>query len=200
MNKNIKKSYQVIVIGASYGGIKALQQLLPALCKITSLPIIIAQHIKKSHKSILAKQFTKLCQRKTMEARKNDEICHNTLYFAPGDYHLLIEDNNKLSLSMDNHVNFSRPSIDVLFESAADAYANTAIGIILTGSNIDGAAGIKKIYDAGGITIAQNPTEAIAKNMPQAAINTGKIDEILKLADIAMYLKKHLINQQREKS
>nr|MCH9744409.1 chemotaxis protein CheB [Gammaproteobacteria bacterium] len=128
------------------------------------------------------------------EAQDHESICDKVIYFAPGGYHLLVESDRTLTLSRDDPVEFSRPSIDVLFESAADAYESTLIGVLLTGANHDGAEGIASIYDQGGVTIAEDPDTAVMATMPQSAIDTGKVHQILPLDRMANYISS-IVNQ-----
>ena len=128
------------------------------------------------------------CSIRIKQADEKERIMNGTVYFAAADYHLLIEKNRSFSLSKDAPVNFSRPSIDVLFETASEAYENKLIGIILTGASKDGAAGIEAIKKHGGITIAQNPVTAQFPFMPQAAIDTGSVQHIFELEELKDFL------------
>jgi len=148
------------------------------------LPIVVVLHIGKSENSDLAGLFNRLCQHQVEEAQERIKIQDNYIYIAPAGYHLLIEEDYSFSLSMDEKVNFSRPSIDVLFCEAAEVYGDSLIGILLTGSNKDGAFGMVEIAKYGGLTIAQDPSSAKMPIMPQAAIDTGKIDVIADLTAI----------------
>jgi two-component system chemotaxis response regulator CheB len=122
------------------------------------------------------------------EAEDKEDIKPGTVYFAPPNYHLMVEDDKRLSLSNEELVHYSRPSIDVLFETAADAYEAKLVGIILTGANHDGAAGLKAIYDAGGVAIAQCPCKAYAAVMPQAALDVCPEARSMSLDEISAYL------------
>jgi two-component system chemotaxis response regulator CheB len=122
------------------------------------------------------------------EADDKEPVVGGVIYFAPSDYHLLVETNESLALSTDEAVNYSRPSIDVLFESAADAYGEGLVGVILTGANHDGAAGLKAIVDAGGLAIVEDPAGAYATAMPQAALEACPSATIMNLDAIASYL------------
>ena len=130
------------------------------------------------------------CKMSVKEAEDKEALQGGTVYFAPPDYHLLIEDNEIMSLSSDELVHYSRPSIDVLFESAADAYGNGVIGIVLTGANSDGSEGLRAIADRGGDAIVQDPAEAYSNPMPRAALALCPEAKIMTLEQIADYLQK----------
>lgn len=192
------KDFKLIVIGASYGGINALKDLLPQLCSLTDLPLVVVQHMKLDEKKLFVNHLNQLCSHKVKEAVDNDPIKDKHIYIAPADYHLLIEPSFELSLSKDDPVSYSRPSIDVLFESASDTYQSRLIGILLTGSNHDGANGIVTIKENDGITIAQDPNTAVMPTMPQSAIDTGKVDHILNLDAIPELLTSILKEDQSD--
>ena len=182
-------NYQAVVIGVSAGGFKAMQKFLSKLPPTFILPIIIVQHREKAPaNNYLVKILAEVSKLKVKEADEKEIIKNETVYLAPPNYHLLIETNHTFSLSVNEPVCFSRPSIDVLFETAARAYNSHLIGIILTGANKDGSQGIKAIKKRGGMTIAQNPDTAEISIMPKAAIATNSIDFILNLENIASFL------------
>jgi two-component system, chemotaxis family, protein-glutamate methylesterase/glutaminase len=181
---------EAVVIGASAGALEALSVILPTLPVNYGLPIMVVVHIPPDKRSVLAELFAAKCALKVVEAEDKTPLEAGTIYFAPPDYHLLVETDKSLALSADEPVLFSRPSIDVLFESAADIYGPGLIGIILTGANQDGALGLKAIAEAGGIAIVQNPETAFQDAMPDAAINAVPKADILSLASIATYLQK----------
>jgi two-component system chemotaxis response regulator CheB len=137
---------------------------------------------------MLAELLQQKCQIIVYEAEDKEAICRGTAYIAPPDYHLLIESDKWLALSSDHPVLFSRPSIDVLFESAADAYGSALIGIILTGANADGAKGLSAVAAAGGTTIVQNPKSAFASVMPESALERTRNAQVMTLDEIAAYL------------
>ena len=124
-----------------------------------------------------------------VEAQDKEPVAPGTVYFAPPDYHLLLDDGPQLALSVDEPVHYSRPSIDVLFQSATDVYRDRVLGVILTGGNQDGAAGLDAVRRAGGITVAQDPLEAQVALMPASAIELGAAEFVLTLADIAALLR-----------
>lgn len=179
---------KAVVIGASAGGIDALSLLLPKIPANSQVPVFIVQHISPDSKSFIVDILDNHCNVIVKEALHTEIIVPGVVYFAPPDYHLLIEDDYTLSLSADEKVNFSRPSIDLLFETAADVYGMNLTGIILTGANKDGSAGLKKIKEAGGKTIVQNPEQSFMSEMPEAAIKACQPDKILSLAQIAEVL------------
>jgi two-component system chemotaxis response regulator CheB len=179
-----------VVIGASAGAVEALSAILPTLPKDYRLPVIVVVHVPPDRRNLLAELFDSKCQVAVREALDKEPITAGTVYFAPPDYHLLIEKDGTLSLSVDEPVLYSRPSIDVLFESAADAYGNALIAIVLTGANHDGATGAKSVVDAGGRLFVQDPREAHAPAMPTAALATCPGAEIMSLSQIAVYLQK----------
>ncbi|SRR6266542_1249888 len=180
--------YEAVVIGVSAGGLHALSIMLIELPADFPIPVIVTQHRSKDEKALLEEVLQAKCAIKIKQADEKEKIKGATVYMAPPDYHLLIEKNRSFSLSCDEHVHFSRPSIDVLFETAAEVYENKLVGIILTGASKDGAAGIKAIRKRGGVTIAQDPLEAEFPIMPQAAINTGSVQHIFTLEALKEFL------------
>jgi two-component system chemotaxis response regulator CheB len=180
---------EAIVIGASAGAFEALSSLLPGLAADYPLPILIVVHLPPYKSSLLTQLFRTRCAIQVREAEDKEPIKPGVAYFAPPDYHLLVEDDRCLSLSGDEPVLFSRPSIDVLFESAADAYRGGLIGLVLTGANSDGAQGLKAVVEAGGAAIVQSPDSAYATAMPEAALRACPEARILPLDEIALYLR-----------
>lgn len=178
------KEFNAIVIGASAGGFEALNYIINSLHKELSTPIIVVQHLSPNFDSKLANILNKISHMNVKQAEDKEVILNNHIYVVPPNYHLLVEKDFTFSLSSDEKVNFSRPSIDVLFETAADAYKNSLIGILLTGANADGALGLKKINDYGGFTIVQSPSEAYAKAMPESALKLFTPNKVLSLHDI----------------
>ncbi len=180
--------YQAVVIGASAGGTNTLQKILPALPPSFSLPIIIAQHLHPQQAGAALLYYCEGCTLNVKDADEKEAIRSGFVYFAPPNYHLLIENDHTFSLSVDEKVNYTRPSVDVLFESAADAYGAALIGIILSGGNQDGAAGLLRIRERGGLTIVQDPREAEVDYMPQAAIEHARPTHILAASEISRLL------------
>ena len=181
---------EAVVIGASAGALEALSAILPALPTDFRLPVMVVVHIPPDKRSVLADLFAAKCQINVREAEDKEPVVGGTVFFAPPDYHLLVEANATLSLSADEPVLYSRPSIDVLFESAADAYGSTLIAIVLSGANQDGAAGLNAVVQAGGTAIIQCPKDAFASAMPQAAIAMCPDAQVMSLSAIAAYLQR----------
>jgi two-component system chemotaxis response regulator CheB len=178
----------IVVIGASWGGLDALGTVLRALSPGFAAPVAVAQH-RSPHfeRSELADQLGRRGALPVADAEDKQPIAPGRVYLAPPDYHLLVEP-GAFSLSVDAPVLFSRPSIDVLFESAADAYGERATGVLLTGANADGAAGLARIRARGGLTIVQDPAGAAQPAMPEAAIAAGGAQRVLALDEIAPLL------------
>jgi len=160
-----------IVIGASAGAISALTVLLPSLPADFALPVLIVLHLPPDKRSEVAGLFAAQCRLKVKDAEDKEPIRAGVVYFAPPDHHLLVEPDLCTSLSRDEAVLYSRPSIDVLFASAADAYGDGLLGIVLTGANSDGAEGLREVIAAGGTGVVQDPSTAEASAMPQAALD-----------------------------
>lgn len=181
------KNYILIAIGVSAGGMKALSTLLPSLPGDYSIPLVVVQHLHPdSGNGYLAEYLDRHCRLKVKEADEKESIAPGNVYIAPADYHLLVERDRTFSLSKDPKVNYSRPSIDVLFETAAEACGPGLIGIVLTGASADGAKGLLAVKRNGGLTIVQDPDSAESKIMPQAAVALcGKVDHLLSLEEIA---------------
>lgn len=184
------KHYEAIVIGVSSGGMNAMKIMFSLLPAGFSIPLIIVQHLGARSGNDWIRLFDDKCRLKLKEADEKEHIESGTVYFAPANYHLLIEKNKTFSLTVDERVNFARPAIDVLFESAAEAYKDRLIGIILTGANNDGAKGLARIKELGGLTIAQDPETAESSYMPAAAIELMQPDHILSLENITGLLLK----------
>ena len=180
---------EAVVIGASAGALDVLSNLLPGLPADYRLPILIVVHLPPDKTSLFAQLLRARCAIRVREAEDKEPIEPGVAYFAPPDYHLLVEQDKRLSLSDDEPVLFSRPSIDVLFESAADAYADGLIGVVLTGANSDGANGLKAVVEAGGVAVVQSPGSAYAVAMPEAAIATCPDARVLPVNEIAVYLR-----------
>jgi len=184
------KIFKIVVIGVSAGGTDALCKILGTLPASFPLPVVIVQHLHPDQNGYMIEHLNKIWRINVEEAIDKTVIKKGNIYFAPSDYHLLIENENTFALSLDEKVCYSRPSIDVLFKSAADVYGEAILAIIMTGANSDGTEGIKYIKKKGGMTIAQDPEDAYSPIMPQSAIDTGKIDKILTLNEISNILHK----------
>jgi two-component system, chemotaxis family, protein-glutamate methylesterase/glutaminase len=180
--------FEAAVIGVSAGGMRALKTILPALPAAFPLPIAIVQHLDAQADAYLAGYLDRLSAITVKEGEDKETMLPGTAYLAPAGYHLLIEPDRSLSLSVDEKVNFSRPSIDLLFESAADALGEALIGIVLTGANGDGARGLKAIKDRGGFAIVQDPKTAEVPYMPRAALDATLVDHVAHLERIAPLL------------
>ncbi|MCP4697292.1 MAG: chemotaxis protein CheB [Gammaproteobacteria bacterium] len=197
MTKPTQK-YEAVVVGSSAGGIKALTTLLAALPGEFPLPIIIVQHLHPESDSYLAHILGTRCGLTVKQADEKESIVPGRVYLAPPAYHLLIEEDRTFSLSLEGPVNFARPAVDVLFESAIDAYRSGIIGIILTGANHDGSQGLRQIKEMGGYAIVEDPETAEVNAMPRAAIAAAKVDQILPVTQIGPYLLQ-LVNRSRKK-
>ncbi len=176
---------KAIAMGASFGGMESVKKVITGLPSDFKIPIAVVLHIGSNNIDTYMSVLQKHSHYKVKEAEEKEALKEQTIYFAPPNYHLLIEEDFTLSLSTDEKVNFSRPAIDVLFETAAWSVKNHLIGILLTGSNKDGAAGLQTIKEHGGTTIVENPETASAKTMPETAIKICNPDYILNLKDIA---------------
>ncbi len=181
-------SYEAIVIGVSLGGMNALKIMFSLLPKNFNTPIIIVQHLSPRSDNQWIKILNEKSNLHIKEADEKEKIEKGNVYIAPANYHLPIEKNKTFSLTINERVNFARPSIDVLFESAAEAYKNKLIGIVLTGSNKDGTNGIKRIQEFGGLTIIQNPETTESSYMPISALSAIRPDYILSLEEIIKVL------------
>lgn len=177
-----------IVIGASVGAVEALSILLPALPAGFPFAVLVVVHIPQDRRSLLSELFAPRCLVRVKEAEDKEPLAPATVYFAPTDYHLLVEADLRISLSSDEPVRYSRPSIDVLFQTAADAFGDNLTGVVLTGANSDGAAGLRAICDAGGKALVQSPAEAEGKAMPAAALQACPEAASLTLSGISAAL------------
>jgi len=169
---------EAVVVGASAGAVEALLGVLPALPASLPVPVLVVVHVPRDRQSALPTLFAERCLVPVLEAEDKLQSEPGRVYFAPAGYHLLVERGGGLALSVDDPVNLSRPSIDVLFESAAWAYGARLLGIVLSGANADGADGLACIRARGGLGWAQTPATARATAMPSAAIAAG-VDAVL---------------------
>ena len=176
---------EAIVVGASAGGVDALATLIEALPQPFVPAILVVVHIPADRPSLLANLYGQRSRLPVREALDKERIEPGTIYFAPPDYHLLVEKEKSIALSQEPPVAFSRPSIDVLFESAAEAYGKALLGIVLSGANSDGAEGLAAIRAAGGRAWVQDPGDALADAMPAAAIARAGADLVLPIRDMA---------------
>ena len=185
MSRPALSGIEGVVIGASAGGVQALAQLLPAFAQGTKAAIFVVLHLPRDRPSLLADVFSPKCALRVREAQDKEPVAPGTVYFAPSNYHLLVDDGPQLALSTDDLVHHSRPSIDVLFESAADVYREHLLGVLLTGANEDGAQGLAAVQDAGGITVVQEPETAQASTMVLSAMQLRAPDHVWPLSRIA---------------
>lgn len=178
--------YRLVVVGASAGGLHALRTLVSGLGDAFDLPVVVVQHRSKDSQLLceLLQDCTGLA---VTEVTDKEEVRPGAVYVGPPDYHLLVEA-GFFSLTVDDPVRYSRPSIDVMFESAADTYGSGVIGVVLTGANADGAEGLRRIVDAGGYGVVQDPGTAEVRMMPQSAARTVPEARVLPLEEIAPHL------------
>jgi|TARA_Y100000294_G_scaffold164840_1_gene171902 two-component system chemotaxis response regulator CheB len=186
---DLNRKYEAIVMGASSGGTQALLRIIPALPTETGVPVIIVQHVQEGSNFTLPDFLNEKSGVLVKEACDKEPIQPGTVYIAPPGYHLLVEEDRTLALSMDPKVSYARPSIDVLFESAARVFEDNLVGIILTGANSDGSQGLKEVKAFGGLTIVQDPATAEADTMPMEAIKAIQVDHVLELNSIGHFLK-----------
>ena len=192
---------QAVVIGVSAGGLKALPMVIGQLPETFSVPIVVVQHLSpEGDHGFLIEYLNARSPLAVQEGVEREFLQSGHVYLAPANYHLLIEKDRTLALSVDAKVNYSRPSIDVLFESAATVYAGALIGVILTGASADGAQGLSMIRQMGGLTIVQDPAGAEIDLMPQAAIRAARPDYVVTLAGIAGLLEKLVMFQDADKA
>ena len=188
---------QLIVMGASSGGLDAYSMLLRNLPASFNVPIVLAQHLHSS-----AMLFSELLQKATSlivkEAEDKEDIQPGYIYTAPPGYHLLIEPTHSFSLSVDDVVHYARPSIDVLFETAAAVYGQHLMGVLLTGANEDGAAGLKTIQDAGGIVMVQDPTTAVSSVMPEAGLKLTHTPHVYSLDELSQHIVEQVFLRRKE--
>jgi two-component system chemotaxis response regulator CheB len=180
--------YEVIAIGASWGGLQALGTLLEGIPREVDQAIVVAQHRSpEASRGVLESLLQRHVERPVTEPDDKELIQPGHVYVAPPDYHLLVDD-GRFALSIEARVQYARPSIDVLFESVADGYRERAIGIVLTGANTDGAAGLAAIKRNGGVAIVQDPDTASRRTMPDAALAASAADAVLPLEEIGHFL------------
>lgn len=179
---------EAVVIGASAGALDALTVILGTLPPDFPLPLLVVVHLPPDKSSALAGLLKMKCRLDVREAEDKEPVLAGRVYLAPPDYHLQVEKTRTLSLSNEDPVLYSRPSIDVLFETAAEAYGPLLAGVILTGANHDGARGLKAVYDAGGVVLVQRPDSAQNREMPQAALDACPGARALSLDEIASAL------------
>jgi len=181
-------SIEAVVIGVSAGGLQALSVLVPALSDDFSVPVIIVQHLSQDSENYLVTHLNERSSLRVMEVEDKLVLQSGHVYVAPAGYHLFIEPDKSFALSTEERINYSRPSIDVCFESAARVYFEGLVGVLLTGANADGTRGLELIKKMGGMAIVQDPATAEADAMPRSAIKHVAVDYVLNLQDIAKLL------------
>ena len=187
MEENVIAS-KLIVIGGSAGSLQIILYILRYLRTDFAVPVVIVMHRSTDNESTLVDVLSNACKLEVKEAEDKESIIPGKIYVAPADYHLLVEKNHSFSLDGSDKVQFSRPSIDVTFQSASDAYGKLLLGILLSGANNDGADGFADIRRAGGVLIVQDPEKAVAATMPQSAIDRGLADYVLDAQQIVRYI------------
>lgn len=187
---------RAVVLGASWGGVDASIRILGVLPADFPLPILLVQHQRYDAESRLATVLTSRTALPVVAPQDKEPLLPGTVYVAPPGFHMLVESEREIALSCHWQVHYSRPSIDELFISAADVYGSALIGVLLTGANEDGAAGIEYIHRRGGSTIVQDPATAEAPAMPEAAIATGCVDYIVPLEEVGHFLSNRVLGQR----
>jgi two-component system chemotaxis response regulator CheB len=182
---------KLYVIGGSSGSLDVLLTIFPLLQPLRNAAMIVVLHRKNSWDSMLPEVFSQRSSLFIKEAEEKEKMKAGWIYIAPADYHLLIEKDGSLSLDVSEKINFSRPSIDVCMETAAEAYHHKVIGILLSGANADGVIGLQKIKQCGGFTIAQNPASADFDYMPKQAIERGVVSAVLLPKEMADYINRN---------
>ncbi|HEU4901158.1 MAG TPA: chemotaxis protein CheB [Flavisolibacter sp.] len=179
----VEKKYCVLVIGGSAGSLEGLLQLLPALQNEKGLAIILVLH-RRTGESLLSDLLREKTTWPVKEAEEKEAIVAGTIYIAPADYHLLIEQDKTFSLDYSEKVHYSRPAIDVTFEAVAETYGSAALALLLSGANTDGTQGLQKIKEAGGYVMVQDPAEAPVDYMPKSAIANVRVDKVVSVGDV----------------
>ncbi len=193
MAEDAVANFRVVVIGGSAGSLDVILNIIHALPPDTGAVFIIVVHRRNDKDSILEHLFAIKTRLAVKEVEDKEPIAVNTIYIAPPDYHLLVENEESFSLDSSERINYSRPSIDVTFESVAEVFRDRVVGVLLSGANADGAGGIESIKNSGGYTIVQNPATAEVSYMPLQAINLGGIDAILDANDIVSRIRERCL-------
>ncbi|OUS23811.1 chemotaxis protein CheB [Gammaproteobacteria bacterium 45_16_T64] len=188
MNTESDKKYEAAVIGVSAGGLDALHKILSVLPADLSFPIVIVQHRADDSDTFLTEYLNDCSELAVKEAQQGCLLKAGDVWLAPSGYHVLIEKEKVLSLSVDLPVNSSIPSIDVLFESAADVFFDRLVGVVLTGASSDGSVGLKKIKSVGGFVVVEDPETAYASVMPRSAMQLAEVECVLPLDEIGPFL------------
>ncbi len=188
MTGNSQSKFRAVVVGVSSGGVEALKRVIGSLPGDFPLPIMVVAHISPEADNGLALLLDDLCAIRVKEADELEMVAPGIVYLAPPNYHLQVEKDATLSLSVDPPVRFARPSVDVLFGSAADTFGPALIGVVMTGAGCDGSEGLRRIKEAGGVTVVQDPDGAVADSMPRSAIEAAPPDYIVPIEQIAPLL------------
>jgi len=181
-------TFEAIVIGGSSGALDALSIILPALPAAFTIPIAIVVHVPQNRPSLLADVLGARCALRVREVEDKEPVAGGTVFVAPPNYHLLIERQRTFALSIDAPIHYSRPAIDVLFESAAEAYGERLLAVLLAGANEDGAHGVRRVKAMGGTVVVQEPSSTHAPEMPNAALRSASVDSALAPPGIAAFL------------
>jgi two-component system, chemotaxis family, protein-glutamate methylesterase/glutaminase len=190
MNKyNLNNSYKAVVIGGSAGSFQGMVRILSQLPKGFPLPIIMCLHRLKHVRNGFVEALSIKSVVQVTEPHDKENIKKGAVYLAPANYHMSVELGNHFALSTEEMVNNSRPAIDITLSTAAFVYREKLVGILLSGANRDGAAGMKSIHEKGGLTLVQEPTECMIDTMPKAALAATKIDQVLKIDQIVEFFK-----------
>ena len=176
--------YKIVAIGGSAGSLNVILKIISALPDNTNAAFVIITHRKTSNDSLMEDLVASRTVMPTKEVEDKDPILPNTIYLAPPDYHLLIENESEFSLDSSEKIHFSRPSIDVTFESVAEVFGASCIGVLLSGANADGSDGLSSIKKRGGLSIVQNPLSAESGFMPQYAIKQNAVNKIVDADDL----------------
>lgn len=179
--------YGIVVVGTSWGGLQALRALIGGLPGDFGMPVVVVQHRHRQSDHMLSTLLQDMTDLNVCEVEDKAPVTAGNVYIAPADYHLLVDD-GQFSLTLDAPVRYSRPSIDVTFESVADSYGGRAVGVVLTGANADGSRGLARIRDRGGLTVVQDPEQAESATMPRAALKSVPDAKVLAVRDIPPYL------------
>lgn len=179
---------KTIVLGGSAGALDALAVILPTLPRTFAVPIVLAVHLPPDRPSHLAHVLSMHCLLDVKEVEDKEPLIPGAIHVAPPNYHVLLERGDRLALSVDDPVHFSRPSIDVLFESAAVAYGSAVLGVLLTGANEDGARGLLAIRRTGGLTVVQSPETSLVRTMPESALRLAADHQVLAVTEIGPFL------------
>jgi two-component system chemotaxis response regulator CheB len=179
--------YDLVVVGTSWGGLAALRTLVAGLPTTFQMAVALVQHRHKESDHLLRTLLQERTSLEVCEVEDKMPLEHGRIYVAPPDYHTLVEPGH-FSLSTEAPVRFSRPSIDVTFQSAADSYGHRTVGIVLTGANADGSEGLRRISDRGGMAIIQDPTTAESALMPAAAVKAVPRARIMELTELVKFV------------